>query len=98
MKKVGVKIVYKLSEISGLRNTIEYEIGDMVWVYSICESYRKENKEIEFDRRVARIIDVAKSDDGLHYPQYGVEYLDTNGRAHWFYPTFLEPYEYKTKN
>lgn len=95
MKEEGLKLVYQLSELVGVRNSIKYTIGDLVWVYSIGESYRNQNKDIEFDKRLAKIIEVSESSDGLHFQQYGVEYLKTGGRGWWYYPTFLKPYKYE---
>jgi hypothetical protein len=95
MKKEGLKLVYQWNEVVGVRNSIKYSIGDLVWVYSIDESYRNQNKEIEFDKRLAKIIEISESSDGLHFEQYGLEYSETNGRGFWYYPTFLEPYKYE---
>lgn len=95
MKKEGLKLVYQWGKVVGVRNSIKYSIGDLVWVYSIAESYRNENKDIEFDKRLAKIIEVSESSDGLHFEQYGVEYSKTGGRGWWHYPTFLEPYKYE---
>ena len=90
----GLKLVYQWDKIIGVRNSIKYEIGDLVWVYSIDESYRNENKDIQFDKKLAKIIEVSESPDGLHFEQYGVEYAKTGNYGAWFYPTFLEPYKY----
>lgn len=95
MKKEGLKLVYQWSEVVGVRNSIKYQIGDLVWVYNIDESYRNQNKDVDFDKRLAKIIEVSESSDGLHFEQYSVEYAETGGRASWFYPTFLEPYKYE---
>ena len=95
MKKQGLKLVYQWGEVIGIRNSIKYEIGDLVWVYMIAESYRNKNKNIEFDKRLAKIIEISKSSDGLHFEQYGVEYSSNGGCGWWYYPTFLEPYKYE---
>jgi hypothetical protein len=95
MKKEGLKLVYQWDKIIGLRNSIKYEIGDLVWVYRIDESYRNENKDIQFDKKLAKIIKVSESPDGLHFEQYAVEYAKTGNYGAWFYPTFLKPYKYK---
>ena len=60
MKYKGLKLVYQWDKIIGLRNSIEYELGDLVWVYNLDESYRNENKHIEFDKRLAKIVQVSE--------------------------------------
>ena len=93
MKKEGLKLTYKFGEIEGVRNSIKYEIDDLVWVYSISEDYRSINKDVEYSKRLAKIIKICHSSDGLHFEQYGVEYLKSGGCGYWYYPTFLEPYK-----
>lgn len=97
MKKEGIKLTYKLNEIEDVRNSIKYEINDLVWVYSISEDYRNENKDIEYTKRLAKIIKICESPDGLHFEQYGVKYLESDGCGYWYYPTFLEPYIYEKR-
>jgi hypothetical protein len=94
MKYKGLKLVYQWDKIIGLRNSIEYELGDLVWVYNLDESYRNENKHIEFDKRLAKIVQVSESTDGLHFEQYAIEDTKTGNYGAWYYPTFLEPYKY----
>ena len=92
MRDKGLKLIYRLGEIQGVRNSIEYEINDLVWVYSISENYRNINNHIEYSRRLAKIIKICPSSDGLHFEQYGLEYIG-GGKGSWYYPTFLEPYK-----
>jgi hypothetical protein len=92
MKNEGLKLTYKFGEIQGVRNSIKYQINDLVWVYGISESYRNLNKNIKYEKRLSKIIDITPSSDGLHFEQYGVENLKTGLRGWWYYPTFLEPY------
>jgi hypothetical protein len=97
MKKEGIKLTYKLNEIEGVRNSIKYEINDLVWVYSISEEYRNKNKDIEYTKRLAKIIEICESPDGLHFEQYGLKFYKTGGCGWWYYPTFLEPYIYEKR-
>lgn len=92
MKNEGLKLTYKFGEIEGVRNSIKYEIGDLVWVYNISEYYRNLNKNVKYEKRLSKIIDITLSSDGLHFEQYGVENLKTGLCGWWYYPTFLEPY------
>lgn len=90
----GLKLTYKFGEIEGIRNSIKYEMNDLVWVYNISECYRNINKHIEYSRRLAKIIEICPSSDGLHFEQYGLEYIG-GGKGWWYYPTFLEPYKHE---
>lgn len=90
----GLKLTYSFGEIEGVRNSIKYEINDLVWVYGISECYRSINKDVEYSKRLAKIIKICASSDGLHFEQYGLEYID-GGKGYWYYPTFLEPYKHE---
>ncbi len=94
MKKEGLKLVYQWNKVVGVRNSIKYQINDLVWVYDISEEYRNKNKNIKYNKRLAKIIEICESSDGLHFEQYGLEYCKTGGCGWWTYPTFLEPYKY----
>ena len=93
MKNKGLKLTYSFSKIEGVRHSIEYEINDLVLVYHISENYRNKNKYVKYDSYLAKIIEIIPSSDGLHFEQYGVEFIKTGGRNYWYYPTFLEPYK-----
>ena len=98
MIKEGLKLTYKFGEIQGVRNSIKYEIDDLVWVYSISESYRNLNKNVKYEKRLAKIIEICPSSDGLHFEQYGIENLKTGLCGWWYYPTFLEPFSTLEQN
>lgn len=92
MKNEGLKLTYKFGEIEGVRNSIKYEINDLVWVYDISEYYRNLNINTKYEKRLAKIIEIMPSSDDLHFEQYGIENLKTGRCGWWYYPTFLEPY------
>ena len=58
MKNEGLKLIYSFGEIEGVRNSIKYEIGDLVWVYNISESYRNLNKNVKYEKRLSKIIEI----------------------------------------
>ena len=82
-----------MGQIEGVRESIKYEVGDIVWVYWIAESYRYLHPEINFDRNKCIITKVSESDDGKHFDQYAVKNIETGETGAWYYPTFLEPFE-----
>lgn len=91
MIKQGLKLTYSWGQIEGVRESIKFEVGDIVWHYAISESYRKLNPSDKHIRWKVKIIDVSESGDGKHFEQYGYENIETKARGYWSYPTFLEP-------
>lgn len=87
----GLKLTYGLGEIEGVRESIKYEIGDIVWLYYISESYRKLHPEKVFERTKCEIIAISKSPDGKHFESYGTKNIENGDKGYWSYPTFLEP-------
>ena len=91
MIKEGLKLTYSMGNIEGVRESIKFEIGDIVWVYYISESYRKEHRDYKYNRDKCKIIAISPSSDGKHFESYGVEDIETGAKGYWYYPTFLEP-------
>lgn len=92
MIKEGLKLTYSFGSIEGVRESIKYEIGDIVWVYFISESYRREHPDIKYNRDKCKIIAIFPSIDGKHFESYGLENVQTGAKSYWYYPTFLEPF------
>jgi hypothetical protein len=91
MKLKGLKITYAMGRMEGVRDSIEYEIGDLVLLYSIAESYRKLNPRYKYEAEIYKIIEISPSTDGKHFEKYGLENIKTKNKTYWHYPTFLEP-------
>ena len=91
MIKEGLKLTYSMGRIDGVRESIKFEIGDVVWLYFISEAYRREKPNIKYYRSKCKIIEISPSIDGKHFEAYGVEDIETGERGWWYYPTFLEP-------
>ena len=98
MKKEGLKLTYSNGKIEGVRESIAFEIGDIVWVYLIAESYRRQNPKVKYNRHKCKVIAISKSVDGKHFESYGVENLKTGESGYWYYPTFLEPVSVSEQN
>ena len=91
MIKEGLKLTYSFGSIDGVRYSIKFEIGDIVWAYFISESYRKEYPDYKYNRAKCKIIAISPSSDGKHFESYRVENIETGEKGYWYYPTFLEP-------
>jgi hypothetical protein len=91
MKRKGLKLTYAMNKIEGVRDSIEYEIGDIVYLYNVAEAYRHLNPYFKYDAELCRVIEVKTYEDGLHMEKYGLERVKDKSRVYWFYPTFLEP-------
>lgn len=91
MKRHGLKLTYAFNKIEGVRDAIQYEIGDIVYLYSIAESYRRLNPHLKYEAELCSVIAVKPSDDGLHMEKYGLQRLSDKSKIYWFYPTYMEP-------
>jgi ribosomal protein L21E len=91
MKRHGLKLTYALNQLDGVRDSIEYEIGDLVYLYAIDESYRRLHPFYKYDGWLCRVIEVKPSQDGLHLEQYGLQRVKDKCKIYWFYPTYMEP-------
>ena len=91
MIKEGLKLTYAFGKIQGVRESIKFEIGDIVWHYSISESYRKANPNEKYYKEKCEIIEIQESVDGKHFEMYGIKNLKNGNNSYWYYPTFLEP-------
>ena len=88
----GLKYTYTDNGvIDGVRISILYEIGDIVWLYFISETVRNKNNNIIILRKKCKIIDVQPSCDGIRFDKYGIE-TEKGIKSWWHYPTFIEPY------
>lgn len=88
MIKEGLKLTYSFGNIEGVRESIKFKVGDIVWVYILAESYRKRHPDMEHYRSKCKIIKVQESNE-----TYGVKNLETGYEGYWYYPTFLEHFE-----
>lgn len=86
----GLKLTYSIGKIVGVKNSIKFEVGDIVWCYRISESYRNQHLNKEYYRKKCKIIEVCESNDFKHFSEYGVEYIESGKISWWHYPTFLE--------
>jgi len=91
MKRHGLKLTYAWNKIEGVRDAIQYEIGDLVYLYSIAECYRRVDPHFKYDSELCSVIAVKHSEDGLHMEKYGLQRVKDKSKIYWFYPTYMEP-------